>query len=332
MRGDVTGGSFPLAGDLTLTRMGFGAMQLAAGCVGAAPRPRRRDPRAAYRRGAGPDAHRHGRLLRPGHRQRPHPRGAASLPGRPAHRHQGRLPPGPRPVLAPGFFPRGSHRLGAREPPAPGRSMRWTWSISGPARPAGRPGPGPVAEPFGVLAELQSQGLIRYLGLSNVTVGQLAEAQHVARVVCVQNQYNLAHRADDPLLDRCAEEGIAFVPFFPLGGFSPLQAGRARRRRGPARPLAAAGRSRLAAAPIPEHPAHPGHVLVRAPTGQRQRRHRAPARRMPSPPSTPSPAGRCGDDGARTAGCPRRRGRAEREPLRGGVRGERRAPRLGGGR
>jgi len=90
--------------------------------------------------------------------------------------------------------------------------------------PEGRPAPGSVAEPFGVLAELQSQGLIRYLGLSNVTLDQLAEARTVARVVCVQNRYNLAHREDDPLLDQCAADGIAYVPFFPLRGFSPAQA------------------------------------------------------------------------------------------------------------
>jgi pyridoxine 4-dehydrogenase len=90
--------------------------------------------------------------------------------------------------------------------------------------PEGRPAPGSVAEPFGVLAELQSQGLIRYLGLSNATLDQLAEARTVARVVCVQNRYSLAHREDDPLLDQCAADGIAFVPFFPLRGFSPAQA------------------------------------------------------------------------------------------------------------
>ena len=86
------------------------------------------------------------------------------------------------------------------------------------------PAPGSIAGPFGVLAGLQSQGLIRYLGLSNVTADQVAEAQAIGRVVCVQNWYNLADRRDDPLLDRCAELGIAFVPFHPLGGFSPLQA------------------------------------------------------------------------------------------------------------
>lgn len=81
-----------------------------------------------------------------------------------------------------------------------------------------------VAEPFSVLAELREQGLIRNLGLSNVSAEQLRAAQLIAPVVAVQNHYNIAHREDDALVDRCAEEGIAFVPFWPLGGFRPLQA------------------------------------------------------------------------------------------------------------
>ena len=85
------------------------------------------------------------------------------------------------------------------------------------------PSEGTIAEPFAVLADLQRQGLIRHLGLSNVTSTQLAEAQGIAPVVCVQNQYNLVHREDDALVDELAAQGIAYVPFFPLGGFSPLQ-------------------------------------------------------------------------------------------------------------
>jgi aryl-alcohol dehydrogenase-like predicted oxidoreductase len=82
-----------------------------------------------------------------------------------------------------------------------------------------------LAEPFGVLADLREKGLIRHLGVSHVTAEQLDEARAIAPVVCVQNQYNLAHRENDPLVDECAAEGIAFVPYFPLGGFSPLQSG-----------------------------------------------------------------------------------------------------------
>jgi pyridoxine 4-dehydrogenase len=90
---------------------------------------------------------------------------------------------------------------------------------------AERATPGSLAEPFEALAELREQGLIRHLGVSGVSAEQLKEAQSIAPVVCVQNYYNVAHREDDPLVDQCAEEGIAYVPFFPLGGFTPLQSG-----------------------------------------------------------------------------------------------------------
>jgi pyridoxine 4-dehydrogenase len=82
---------------------------------------------------------------------------------------------------------------------------------------------GSLAEEFGALAELREQGLIRHLGLSNIGDAQLTEAQAIAPVVTVQNLYNLANRADDALVERCAAENISFAPFFPLGGFSPLQ-------------------------------------------------------------------------------------------------------------
>jgi aryl-alcohol dehydrogenase-like predicted oxidoreductase len=86
-----------------------------------------------------------------------------------------------------------------------------------------RPEAGSIAEQFEALAELRQQGLIRHLGLSTVDADQLAEARSIAPVVCVQNLYNLARRDDDALVDLTAREGIAFVPYFPLGGFSPLQ-------------------------------------------------------------------------------------------------------------
>ncbi|MEV1049492.1 aldo/keto reductase family oxidoreductase [Streptomyces sp. NPDC049916] len=85
------------------------------------------------------------------------------------------------------------------------------------------PRPGSLTEAFGTLVELQREGLIRHLGLSNVTAEQVAEARGIAPVVCVQNMYNLAHRHDDDLVDHLAGDGIAYVPFFPLGGFTPLQ-------------------------------------------------------------------------------------------------------------
>jgi pyridoxine 4-dehydrogenase len=85
------------------------------------------------------------------------------------------------------------------------------------------PSEGSIEEPLTVLAELKSQGLIRHLGLSNVSPAQLTEAQSIADIVCVQNFYNVAHRTDDAFLDDLAKQGIAYVPFFPLGGFTPLQ-------------------------------------------------------------------------------------------------------------
>ena len=82
---------------------------------------------------------------------------------------------------------------------------------------------GSIEEPLTVLAELRSQGLIRHIGLSNVTPRQLAESQSIAPIVCIQNYYNVAHRDDDAFIDDLAAQGIAYVPFFPLGGFTPLQ-------------------------------------------------------------------------------------------------------------
>ncbi|WP_105431695.1 aldo/keto reductase family oxidoreductase [Neorhizobium sp. T6_25] len=95
-------------------------------------------------------------------------------------------------------------------------NLRIMFDVHGPAE-------GSIEEPLTVLAELQRQGLVRHIGLSNVTPAQIAEGQGIAKIVCVQNQYNLAHRQDDAMIDDLARDGIAYVPFFPLGGFSPLQ-------------------------------------------------------------------------------------------------------------
>jgi aryl-alcohol dehydrogenase-like predicted oxidoreductase len=95
-------------------------------------------------------------------------------------------------------------------------NFRVMFDVHGPAE-------GSIAAPLQALAELQSQGLIRHIGLSNVTSKQVAEARGIVDIVCVQNQYNLAHRGDDALIDELAAAGTAYVPFFPLGGFSPLQ-------------------------------------------------------------------------------------------------------------
>jgi pyridoxine 4-dehydrogenase len=85
------------------------------------------------------------------------------------------------------------------------------------------PAEGSLEEPMTVLAELQREGLIRHIGLSNVTPKQLAQSQRIAPIVCVQNLYNVAHRTDDGFIDDLAKQGISYVPFFPLGGFTPLQ-------------------------------------------------------------------------------------------------------------
>lgn len=95
-------------------------------------------------------------------------------------------------------------------------NLRAMFDLHGPAE-------GSIEEPLSVLAGLQQQGLIRHIGLSNVTATQVVEGRRICDIVCVQNQYNVAHRADDGLIGDLAREGIAYVPFFPLGGFSPLQ-------------------------------------------------------------------------------------------------------------
>lgn len=97
-------------------------------------------------------------------------------------------------------------------------NLRLMFDVHGPAE-------GPIEAPLTVLADLQRQGLIRRIGLSNATPRQIAEGRRITDIVCVQNQYNLAHRGDDAFIDDLAAAGIAYVPFFPLGGFSPLQSG-----------------------------------------------------------------------------------------------------------
>jgi len=95
-------------------------------------------------------------------------------------------------------------------------NLRLMFGIHGPAE-------GSIEEPLTALAELQRKGLVRHIGLSNVTRRQIEQGRRIADIVCVQNQYNLAHREDDTLIDELAAAGIAYVPFFPLGGFTPLQ-------------------------------------------------------------------------------------------------------------
>jgi pyridoxine 4-dehydrogenase len=95
-------------------------------------------------------------------------------------------------------------------------NLRLMFDVHGPAE-------GSIEAPLTILADLQRKGLVRHIGLSNVTAAQIAEGRRICEIVCVQNQYNLVHRADDALIDELARQNIAYVPFFPLGGFTPLQ-------------------------------------------------------------------------------------------------------------
>jgi pyridoxine 4-dehydrogenase len=224
MSGDVSGGHFPLTGDLTVTRMGFGAMQLAGPGVWGPPPDRGaaiRVLRAAAELGLthidtagfyGPDIVND--LIREALHPYPDSLHIVTKVGYRRTRDRSWRPALSREDLITAVHGNLRH-LGLEALDVVNLQA---------GGPGGRPAPRPVAEPFGVLADLQSQGLIRYLGVSNVTLDQLTEARTVARVVCVQNRYNVADRQDDPLLDRCAADEIAFVPFFPLGTFSPAQA------------------------------------------------------------------------------------------------------------
>lgn len=95
-------------------------------------------------------------------------------------------------------------------------NLRLMFDVMGPAE-------GDLEEPLTALAELKRKGIVRHIGLSNATAKQIAQARTITDIVCVQNQYNLAHRGDDPLVEQLSKAGIAYVPFFPLGGFAPLQ-------------------------------------------------------------------------------------------------------------
>jgi pyridoxine 4-dehydrogenase len=125
------------------------------------------------------------------------------------------------------------------------------------------PAEGSIEAPLTVLAELQQKGLVRHIGLSNVTPAQIAEARQIAPIVCVQNHYNLAHRTDDALIADLARDGIAYVPFFPLGGFTPLQSATLSGRHAP-RCHAHAGCASLASPAIAQYPGHPRNIFHRA--------------------------------------------------------------------
>ncbi|MEY9857745.1 pyridoxine 4-dehydrogenase [Catenulispora sp. GAS73] len=217
----LPGGTWTL-GDLTVTRFGYGAMQLAGpGVMGP---PADHDGALAVLRAAvdlgithidtadayGPQVT--NRLIREALHPYPEPLHIVTKVGA-TRDAQGGWPP-------------------AREPEALRRAVHENLETLGLEAldvvnlrlgNAQGPQPGSLAEAFAALVDLQQQGLIRHLGVSNATAEQVAEAQAIAPIVCVQNMYNLAYRHDDELIDTLAAAGIAYVPFFPLGGFSPLQ-------------------------------------------------------------------------------------------------------------
>jgi pyridoxine 4-dehydrogenase len=218
----LPGGTFTMAGDLTVTRMGYGAMQLAGPHVFGPPADR--DAAVAVLREAmelgithidtsdyyGPYVT--NQIIKEALHPYPDPLHIVTKVGA-LRDAEGGWPQ----ALAPGQLRQAVHdnldhlgldaldvvnlRVGGFDSPTPGS----------------------IAEPFTVLAQLQQEGLIRHLGLSTVSAEQIAEAQSIAPVVCVQNLYNLARRVDDDLIDSLTAQGIAYVPYFPLGGFTPLQ-------------------------------------------------------------------------------------------------------------
>ncbi|HEX3826713.1 MAG TPA: aldo/keto reductase family oxidoreductase [Sporichthyaceae bacterium] len=220
--GSAPGGTFTMAEQLTVTRMGYGAMQLAGPGVFGPPADRAAavavlreavqlgithiDPSDYY----GPYVT--NELIREA--LHPYPEGLHIVTKVGAFRDaDGGWPP----ALEPDQLRRAVHdnleRLGLDVLDVVNLRVG---GVAGPE-------PGSIAEPFTVLAQLQQEGLIRHLGVSTVSAEQITQARSIAPVVCVQNHYNLAHRVDDRLLDTLAAEGIAYVPYFPLGGFTPLQ-------------------------------------------------------------------------------------------------------------
>jgi aryl-alcohol dehydrogenase-like predicted oxidoreductase len=217
----LPGGTWTL-GDLTVTRFGYGAMQLAGpGVMGP---PADRDGALAVLREAvdlgithidtsdayGPRVT--NELIRAALHPYPETLHVATKVG--AHRdEQGGWPPARRPDELRRAVDENLDTLGVE-------ALDLVNLRLGDAE---GPQPESLAAAFETLVDLQEQGLVRHLGVSNATAEQVAEARAIAPIVCVQNMYNLAHRHDDELIDTLAEDGIAFVPFFPLGGFSPLQ-------------------------------------------------------------------------------------------------------------
>ncbi|GGS84179.1 aldo/keto reductase family oxidoreductase [Nonomuraea spiralis] len=221
MSGTLPGGTWTL-GDLTVTRFGYGAMQLAGpGVMG--PPADRDGALAVLREAAGlgithldtADAygpHVTNQLIREALHPYPDSLHIVTKVGATRDR-EGGWPPARRPDELRRAVHENLENLG----------LATLDVVNLRLGDAQGPRPGSLAEAFGTLVELRRQGLIRHLGVSNATPDQVAEARAIAPIVCVQNMYNLAHRHDDELIDELAEQGIAYVPFFPLGGFTPLQ-------------------------------------------------------------------------------------------------------------
>jgi aryl-alcohol dehydrogenase-like predicted oxidoreductase len=221
MTSSAPGGTLTLAGDFVISRMGFGAMQLAG--PGVFGPPRDRDQALAVLREAVDLGVTHidtsdfygpfvvNELIREA--LHPYPADLRIVTKVGARRGQdGSWHPSLEPADLKAQVRENLTRLGVDALDA----VNLRLSAHG-------TGEESVAEPFGALAELQKEGLIRHLGLSEATDAQLTEAQAIAPVITVQNLYNLAERRDDALVDRCAAEGIAYAAYFPLGGFTPLQ-------------------------------------------------------------------------------------------------------------
>jgi aryl-alcohol dehydrogenase-like predicted oxidoreductase len=219
---ELPGGTFSLAEDLTLTRIGYGAMQLAGPHVFGPPADR--DEAIAVLREAvalginhidtsdyyGP--HVTNQIIREA--LHPYPEDLRIVTKVGARRDaQGGWPMARTPEELRAAVHENLENLGLE------RLDVVNLRIGG----LDTPEPGSLAEPFGALAQMQQEGLIDHLGVSTVSPEQIAEAQSIAPVVCVQNFYNIAHRVDDALIGSLAQQGIAYVPYFPLGGFTPLQ-------------------------------------------------------------------------------------------------------------
>jgi pyridoxine 4-dehydrogenase len=218
----LPGGTFTLADDLTVTRMGYGAMQLAGPHVFGPPRDR--DAAVAVLRAVvdlgithidtsdyyGPYVT--NEIIKEA--LHPYPEGLHIVTKVGALRDaEGGWPPARSPEQLRQAVHDNLDRLGLDALDVVNLRVGGFDS----------PEPGSIAEPFTAMAELQQEGLVRHLGISTVTAEQVEEARSIAPVVCVQNMYNLARRDDDALIDSLAAEGIAYTPYFPLGGFSPLQ-------------------------------------------------------------------------------------------------------------